>query len=351
MNTRILVIVAVMIIIVVGFFAYPLAVTDDAEAHIIQTSNIPDSWSTPCTITIGVKLKNMGSFGHLSARIIDRDLVGPWQNDVGWAASKLAVSYLTAVVAPTYNLPGANGADSDFHGRIQAGHLSGGTYYIDHTYDFTIPYTPAPPVNHAPTASQPAGPLTGEVDTMYTFFTNTNDQDGDIVDCKWNFGDGTITNWGSSTIQHSWSNADTYYIKVKPRDSEGLEGEWSPNHAITINDLTPSPPTPSPPGTYTVNIYVKTADTGEPIEDVTVIMDSTTKTTDLNGYTNFAGVTKGSHSFSFEKEGYRSYSSDYTIVTNSNINIKLSPQGIPGFEFLSILVALGVILIFMKRRL
>lgn len=209
------------------------------------------------------------------------------------------------------------------------------------------PIPPLPPDNHVPTASQPIGLSTGEVDTTYTFTTNTYDQDGDTVYCNWNYDDGTITSGGSSTTQHSWSIAGTYYIRVKPRDAKGLWGVWSPYHAITIND-----PTPPPPDTYTVNVYVKSVDTGEPIEGVTVTMDSITKTTGLEGYTNFVGVTRGSHDFTFEKEGFTSFTDTYTITANSNIRIKLTPSviGISGFELITLITAIGVAFYILRRK-
>lgn len=55
-----------------------------------------------------------------------------------------------------------------------------------------------------------------------------NDPDGDSVECKFNFGDGTPeTNYGSCSTAHTFSNTGQYSVNVTARDSKGLENSVS----------------------------------------------------------------------------------------------------------------------------
>ena len=64
--------------------------------------------------------------------------------------------------------------------------------------------------------------------------TTTNDQDGDQIWFKWNWGDGNQSEWigpyntgDTCEATHTWDEKDDYEIKVKAKDEHGKESEWS----------------------------------------------------------------------------------------------------------------------------
>ncbi|HVQ00839.1 MAG TPA: agmatine deiminase family protein [Candidatus Thermoplasmatota archaeon] len=90
-------------------------------------------------------------------------------------------------------------------------------------------------VNHAPEKPQkPTGQIKGKTGANYTYSTMTTDLDGDKVYYLWDWGDGTNSSWlgpydsgATATAQKSWSTKGTYAIKVKAKDIEGAESNWS----------------------------------------------------------------------------------------------------------------------------
>jgi glycosyltransferase involved in cell wall biosynthesis len=88
----------------------------------------------------------------------------------------------------------------------------------------------------------PSGPISGENGINYNYTTNTTDPDGDQIYYKWDWGDGNISNWiGSFTsgeianAQHRWETEGLYQIKVKAKDVDGAESNWSEPLIMTIN--------------------------------------------------------------------------------------------------------------------
>lgn len=83
------------------------------------------------------------------------------------------------------------------------------------------------------TPNMPSGPIKGKVGIDYAFYTSMIDQDGDEVYYKWDWGDGTFSDWlgpfnSSVTAEasHIWGKRGTYEIKVKAKDAYA-ESEWS----------------------------------------------------------------------------------------------------------------------------
>jgi hypothetical protein len=57
----------------------------------------------------------------------------------------------------------------------------------------------------------------------------------------WDWGDGTISEWvgpfGSgltATAQHSWTEKGTYSVRVKAKDIQGDESNWSEPLSVTM---------------------------------------------------------------------------------------------------------------------
>lgn len=86
----------------------------------------------------------------------------------------------------------------------------------------------------------PDGPISGEVGIDYTYSTSTTEPDGDLVKYCFDWGDDTVTwtDWLESgeivSLIHSWEIPSDYEIKVKARDENGLDSEWSESLSINI---------------------------------------------------------------------------------------------------------------------
>lgn len=95
--------------------------------------------------------------------------------------------------------------------------------------------------NHPPFIPlTPGGNTEGNVHVNYTYFCYAFDPDGDEVKLKWDWGDGTTSDWidGGGWIpmmaNHSWDEKGNYEIKVKSKDIYDLESDWSDPLAITM---------------------------------------------------------------------------------------------------------------------
>jgi hypothetical protein len=96
--------------------------------------------------------------------------------------------------------------------------------------------------NHAPaTPQRPDGAGSGKPGQPYTYTTMTTDPDNDSLLYKWDWGDGTMSDWlGPSAsgvvvnASHTWAKKGTYSVKVMAKDSYGLETDWSDPLAVKM---------------------------------------------------------------------------------------------------------------------
>lgn len=96
--------------------------------------------------------------------------------------------------------------------------------------------------------SRPEGPVSGEVQTEYTFKSSTNDPDGDFVYYLFNWGDGTNSGWlgpyasgEQCSATHIWDEQGNYEIRVKAKDSNGAESDWSVPLSISMPKIYEKP--------------------------------------------------------------------------------------------------------------
>lgn len=103
---------------------------------------------------------------------------------------------------------------------------------------------------------QPAKPITpegrmiGQPGVSYAYVTFSvdpiNDEDSNKAKLyyKWNWGDGSTSDWlgpyesesGTKiTASHTWAEEGTYVIKVKVKDTNGVESEWSDPLSLKIS--------------------------------------------------------------------------------------------------------------------
>jgi PKD repeat protein len=97
-------------------------------------------------------------------------------------------------------------------------------------------------INFAPEKPDtPTGPTEGKIGEEHTFTTSTNEPDWDSLWFKWNWGDGTESEWlgpydsgDPCSGSHTWNDEDTFDIKVKARDSYEEESEWSDPLSVSM---------------------------------------------------------------------------------------------------------------------
>jgi hypothetical protein len=102
--------------------------------------------------------------------------------------------------------------------------------------------TLAEPIIGAPLKpNQPSGQINGKIEQEYTYTTSTTDPDGDQVFYRWDWGDGSYSDWlgpydSGATIDtiHKWTIKGSFSIKVKAKDSNGHESSWSSPLPITM---------------------------------------------------------------------------------------------------------------------
>lgn len=87
----------------------------------------------------------------------------------------------------------------------------------------------------------PTGTTSGQINTVYTYTTSTTDPDGDQVYYRWDWGDGTQSEWlgpfssgVEASANKSWSQKGDYTIKVKAKDTFDAESPWSDPLPITM---------------------------------------------------------------------------------------------------------------------
>jgi hypothetical protein len=84
------------------------------------------------------------------------------------------------------------------------------------------------------TPSTPEGPYVGCTDTIYYFSSSATDPDGDSIAIRFDWGDGTISEWSSYfpsgsevSISHSYLNSNCYFVRAQAKDIYGDTSSWS----------------------------------------------------------------------------------------------------------------------------
>ena len=87
----------------------------------------------------------------------------------------------------------------------------------------------------------PSGKVVGCTDVKYSYSTSSTDPKGNLVQFRFDWGDGSISNWTSlvssgsvSTVSHIWKNSGEYSIKSQARDQYMLISSWSDPLNVTI---------------------------------------------------------------------------------------------------------------------
>jgi len=97
--------------------------------------------------------------------------------------------------------------------------------------------------NQCPTARLSASPTTiAPQGTVHFNACSSSDPDGSVVSYWFDYGDGFDSGWTSScTDDWSYTDAGTYYAKVKVRDNAGCISAWSSSVQISVASASPVP--------------------------------------------------------------------------------------------------------------
>lgn len=99
---------------------------------------------------------------------------------------------------------------------------------------------PSPP-------QQPIGIKTVNLGDEGVFQTQLLDSHNDFIQYRWEFGDDGISNWSvfydsneQVSVSHRWQTPGQQFVRVKARDQDGLESEWSEKLMVmVIDDIAP----------------------------------------------------------------------------------------------------------------
>jgi hypothetical protein len=93
---------------------------------------------------------------------------------------------------------------------------------------------------------KPQGPSSGKPGNTYEFSTSTTDPDGDMIYYMWDWGDETVREWigpfasgATATASHVWPEEGKFLLRVKAKDTNGKESDWSDPMVVTMPTSTP----------------------------------------------------------------------------------------------------------------
>jgi len=114
--------------------------------------------------------------------------------------------------------------------------------YLYHQENFFLNRPPEIP-------NKPTGPTYAKKGTTCTFETNTTDFEGDNISYMWDWGDGNVSGWlgpyesgATVTASYAWDQRGPFWIKVKAKDVNEGESDWSERFKISISNKAPTKP-------------------------------------------------------------------------------------------------------------
>jgi|GEM_PF-6524152 len=104
--------------------------------------------------------------------------------------------------------------------------------------------------NNPPQPEIPQGPQLLSIGEVGTYITSAIDPDGDMVQCRFSWDDGTFSDWMDlvdsgvkETCSHSWNELGTYKVRAQARDNKLARSGWSYYLLVTVQEGTNLPPT------------------------------------------------------------------------------------------------------------
>ena len=94
------------------------------------------------------------------------------------------------------------------------------------------------------TPTKPSGPSFIEMGVEYVYSSSTYDIDGDLIRYKFNWGDGTYSDWSEYTssnvsisMSHSWNLISTFEVKVMAQDVNNTNSSWSSFSEVIVSQV------------------------------------------------------------------------------------------------------------------
>lgn len=98
--------------------------------------------------------------------------------------------------------------------------------------------------NPPETPVEPSGSIFVEPGVEYSYSVSTYDIDGDQIKYRFNWGDGTFSEWtglvssnNSILMSHSWSSVASYYVRVIAQDESGTNSSWSSFLEVIVSQI------------------------------------------------------------------------------------------------------------------
>lgn len=229
----------------VDYSGHPEIVPAHSSVHITQLIDAEDGdiiWSHP----VADQPWNVARISDVSGDGIDDVLVGTLFNTNycyfldGTDGSELeSIAYGQAVDA----INAIPDVVADGSMEMVAGGRNGRLTCISGGLDAAEP-------NNPPSIPTIDGPSTGSIDWEYCFTIISNDPDEDNLFYYIDWGDGTVTDWigpyssgENVTVCHIFTSPGIYSIRVKVKDDEGAESDWSdPFEIIIVENQAPGKP-------------------------------------------------------------------------------------------------------------
>ncbi len=144
-------------------------------------------------------------------------------------------------------------------------------------------------------------------DTAYMNITGTGGY-GSLI-YTWDFGDGSMQKNGSAT-SHKYNQSGEYTISVIAKDQKNNTNTFTKDIRIK--------------GAYALGFIIKDRQKLEPINDVSIIIDSSVQKTNTNGNTTFI-LREGQIDYEIRKEGYQSLIGNLNLNKNMTHNLTMQP--------------------------
>ncbi len=241
-----------------GFQSRAIAYNDDDDTfycsnfadpawEVDRTGAIVNTWSfVTTTSTYGFAYDSLSSPGQLYLWVFDQgggggspQLIHQWdltagaftgftydvQQDIGSGTGIAGGLFLTTEYDPSIAVIGGIYQDGD------------STLNTDWLFGYELCSLNSPP----DIPSTPSGEDEGITGVEYTFTTSTTDPEGEDVYYWFDWGDGTDSGWvgpygsgDTGSASHAWDEAGDFDVKVKAKDVNDIESDWSGVHTITI---------------------------------------------------------------------------------------------------------------------
>lgn len=159
--------------------------------------------------------------------------------------------------------------------------------------------------NHSPRVpTVPSGPASGIAAAILEFSTSDTDPDGDSLEYRYDWDDGSTSNWAGSTQGHAWTQLGIHNVRVQARDEHGSTSAWSSSFPTTITFGAPR------------NLSSNTG----PCEDHQIILNGSTV------YSVWAGTITGNYDIYFRRSTDEGITWDPPINLSNNLSTSRYPR-------------------------